>query len=475
LFQAKSLLDYRFFIDSSKFIFKKIVRMKKLLLSAILLVTLSACSWQQSEDPFAIQPEDKRVTLEGEIFPFDVSVSTKATHRLENNGSLAALLTSDIVRLDVFERKKVSVTGVKRTEKMREILVVEKVELQTVAIEDVPEKTEARFLAKDFTFVYPSRWTYSTSPDGLAYFAQKDESLRRVFLKFKVASITPEDRKLDLSVQIAGLTGIKDISTDELDREVQKITLFSNIGNNKYEFEFTASYEEFDKKKSFFALLNSFTEGEEAVLAAKELDLKQDSEILEKKLEEEQRKQDLEELIKNSTKDLPVNEDTAGDNLSELIDKVQSIIPKKPADTLAEVEESFLEEITEEVVEPESATEVSIIDQPVFINLINANAFAYASAGFGFNMKVPFGFWFRNFGAIDGSLMTMGFADQDFSALGDADFTLEIQPGSKAELTESKTDTTVSIAFSRNEESHFILSGPVEYRNAMYSIWSTLE
>lgn len=443
--------------------------MKKLVLSIILLATLSACSWQKSEDPFAIQPEDERVILEGEIFPFDVSVSTKATHRLENNGSLAALLTSDIVKLEIFERKKVAVTGVKRTEKMREILVVEKIELQTTEVEDIPEKTEARFLAKDFTFVYPVAWEYSTSPDGTAYFSERQASLRRVFLKFSVIPMMAADKKIDLSVKIAGLMGVKDINTDELDREVQKITLFSNISNNKYEFEFTASYEEFEKKKAFFSLLNSFTEGLDSVAAAKESDLKEDAKILERKLAENKKQKELELLIEKATKD-PIEKN---DNLTNLLDKVQSMVPKNSVDMLADVEEDFLEESVTDI--DDSRVEVFLDERPVFTNLINANAFTYVSKGFGFNMKVPFGFWFRNFGVVDASLMAIGFADQEFSTISEADFTLSIESGAKEALMELTTENELELFFPRNVNSHFVFRGSEFYRNAMYSIWSTIE
>ena len=80
-------------------------------------IIISACVSPEQEDPFERLPEEPVETLAGEIFPFSVSISTRATHRLENDGKLVAYLASKIVRLEDFEGRKVEVDGVWRTEK----------------------------------------------------------------------------------------------------------------------------------------------------------------------------------------------------------------------------------------------------------------------------------------------------------------------------------------------------------------------
>ena len=101
-------------------------RMKQKLIFGVLFaaLVLSACVFPEKNDPFSRLPEEAVETLEGEIFPFSVSVSTRATHRLENEGKLVAYVASDIARLSDFEGREVEIDGVRRTEKMREILML---------------------------------------------------------------------------------------------------------------------------------------------------------------------------------------------------------------------------------------------------------------------------------------------------------------------------------------------------------------
>ena len=60
---------------------------KSILLALGLAVTvLTACVLPEKEDPFERLPEENLETIEGKLFPFSVSVSTRATHRLEQDG-----------------------------------------------------------------------------------------------------------------------------------------------------------------------------------------------------------------------------------------------------------------------------------------------------------------------------------------------------------------------------------------------------
>lgn len=433
-----------------------------------LSVFLTGCEFSINKDPFE-REEVVRKTLSGEVFSFDISVATEATHRLEKGGRLVALMASDIIPLDQFVGREVEVNGVYKMEKMREIFWVESIQLLSLTQEETAEKTEERFSGKDFTFIFPASWEYSTAPDGTAYFSDKEDPARRVFLKFSVGELTKEDKKLDPNVLIANLSGHKKANNDSLKREEETITLFSNVNDaRKYTFYFVTQFEEFDKKKAFFALLNSFIEGEDEVKRQREIDLQEQAEkILEKVKEEEERKR-LEELqasVNNGEIEPEENEDDG--LLTRIVEKIKT----------EESEDESFDDIAEEVVEELAEEEEQ--KKWAFENLIDGRAYAYTSKGLKFSMKVPFGFWFVNYGAVDGKLGVIGMAKQELGSLADADIQLEIVQkeggvdGKKIDFTPTG-EMVVSFPRPGFENSYFQLIGSKEFRNAMLSVHSTI-
>ncbi|MBT6831839.1 hypothetical protein HN954_03575 [bacterium] len=423
-------------------------------------VVLTACVVPEKDDPFERLPEEKLETLSGEIFPFDISVSTRATHRLEKDEKLVALLASDIVRLEDFEGRDVELDGVFRTEKMREIFWVYVVRAQDVPVQN-SEKTEERFETKNFTFVFSVGWESSTAPNGTVHFVEKSDEARRVFLTFEVGEVSKLDKKSDPNVLIANLAGIKKTSSDELGRERQTISLFSNLSDRKYTFEFTSSFEEFEKKKEFFKLLNSFVEGSANVRHEKDKDLRAQAAAEAEKLSETPIKN--EEIIPNP-ESLPEPEIEEKEGLFSKFfgknDESESVDFEK-------VEEVFQSELFAE--EPKN-----------FTNLVNEKAFDYSSEYFGFSMKSPWGFWFNNFGATDTKLTRIGFANHKIETESDVDFWLEIVGDDRAtsKFLEKRTgaeNEIVVIKWPRTATSFFNLTGPIEFRDAMLSIQGTVK
>ena len=420
-------------------------------------IVMTACVPPAKEDPFSRLPEEKIETLEGEVFPFSVSVSTRATHRLESNNRLVALLASEIVRLEDFEGQEVEMDGVRKTEKMREIFWVEAVRVKNLEKGD-EGPFDLRFETKKFSFPYPESWEYTTSPDGTAYFVDKDDPARRVFLMFSVKEISRRDKRSDPNVLIANLAGTKKNSTDELGRERQEITLFSNLFDRKYGFVFTSSFEEFEKKKSFFRLLNSFIEGEENVRKAKEEDLKKLAE------QEAEKITNYESQITDEKDEKKVEKATEEDESEGILSK---LFGKKPT----------------AVDESESSEEKSEVEQkplPVsgeFQDLIDEKAFSYESAYYQFSMQVPFGFWFRNFGQSENVIARIGFSDQDFTGSEEAKFWLEIlgDENPPKAFSEQLDNDTLVIEFPRGKKSFFRLRGSKDFRDAMRSIHATVK
>ena len=421
---------------------------------------LNGCSVFTKEDPFARAPEKELQTLSGEVFPFSVSISTSATHRLEKDKKLVAYLFSDVVELAEFEGMKVEVDGFYSQEKMREIFSVEAIRLQGLDLEK-EEKTDERFLTKKFTFLYPKHWEVSISPDGTAYFLDKNDPARRVFLTFSVEDITKKDKSSEPNILIANFTGIKKIETDEFDRERQEVMLFSNISNQKYVFSLTSHFEEFEKKKAFFKLLNSFVEGEESVQVAQ----KEEKKELAKQEARKIKKEDLDDVSRSAVEVEPEQGQAA-----ETVKQDESAI-------------DILKNMFEEDVPTESAIEKVVqmgtlpsLPNP-FTNLIDARAFDYKSDYYGFSVKIPYGYWFKNFGPKNGSLTRMAIADHEIADESKAEFWFAIieSPKPPSEITEMQSAGNVILKAPRTATSYFQIAGPERFRDAMWSVISAVE
>ena len=446
-------------------------RQKILWVTLIVAVVISACVFPGKEDPFSRVSQERMETLSGEVFPFSVSVATRVTHRLEDNGKLVAFLASDIVRLDDFEGRRVEVDGVRRKEKMREIFWVSAIRLMDLAEKTQEEPLDERYTTKRFSFVYPPTWELSMSPSGVVHFLDKSDPARRVFLTFEAEDIERGDKKVDPDVLIANLAGTKKITTDELDRERQELMLFSNIYEKKYKFIFTSAFEEFEKKKSFFKLLNSFVEGEENVLKAKEGDLKL--------------------IAEHEAQKIQISNEQAVVEKKEEEPKSESILDKlfggeeKPAEEVTPEENAPVAEKTEETPQATTPAAPAKEDASPFVsaaggdfkNLIDDKAFLYESQYYGFRMWVPYGYWFRNFGPSENAVTRIGFSDQDFTDPVDAKFWLEVlnDANPPKAFTESVNDTRVVIDSPRDDKSFFKFNGLKTYRDAMRSIQATVE
>ncbi len=440
-------------------------------------VVISACVFPGKDDPFSRVSQERMETLSGEIFPFSVSVATRVTHRLESNGKLAAFLASDIVRLDDFEGQRVEVDGVRRKEKMREIFWVSAIRLLDLDKQTEQEPLDERYITKRFSFVYPPTWERSVSPAGVVHFLDKSDEARRVFLTFEAEDLERGDKKTDPNVLIANLAGIKKMTTDELDRERQELVLFSNIYDKKYKFVFTSAFEEFEKKKSFFKLLNSFVEGEENVLKAKEDDLKLIAE------RESQKIQSSEKLVVTEEKPEEPKSESILDKLFGGEEKTEEVVAQEPEKTDAETVEKQKEEVpapakgTPPASAKEDASPLVFSASGDFTNLIDDKAFLYESQYYGFRMWVPYGYWFRNFGPSENAVARIGFSDQDFTNPVDAKFWLEIlnDANPPKSFAEKINDTRVVIESPRDDASFFRFNGLKAFRDAMRSIQATVE
>lgn len=423
---------------------------------AFVLLFLTACVWpEKSSDPFERLPEEKLETIEGTIYPFSVSVKTSATHRLEKDNRLVAFLASNIVRLEDFEGRKVQLDGTMRTEKMREIFWVEAIRLQEVISLDELEPLDLRYSTKTFSFLYPHNWEYTQAPNGTLYFKDKNDAAGRVFLTFTPSEVSSADTNIEKNVLISNMAGTKNISTDDSGQERQELVLFSNRSNQKYSFVFLSPFEDFERKQAFFKLLNSFIEGEEKVYEALESDKKEQAARQAKQAEFLR----LQELL----------------NSSDIIEEED--VSEKESLEEEDGEDASSEEDLKEVEEKPATTPATPSFElgGDFTNEIDDRAFYYESSHYNFSMKVPYGYWFKNFGPVEGAIAKIAFAKQDIASFAERDFALSILSGEfEGKPTESVEAGILTIKAPRSGNTYYRLRGPAGFRDSMWSVVSTI-
>ena len=430
------------------------------------IIFLSACAFPEQEDPFERLPEEPLDTIAGELFPFAVSVSTRATHRLERGGKLVGYLTSDLVRLEDFEGQSVELQGVWRTDKMREIFWVESV--RVAGETETEDSGESRFTTKNFTFLYPSSWDYTESPDAKLFFIDKTDPNRRVFLTFSVEKFSPEAERIDPNIVLGSLAGTKEILPTDGAREKEIITLYSNLGTDKYVFQANYSFDDFDKKRALLSLLESFVEGESQVATVLEGEKIKAAELEANKLQESVEQEKLEAKAKLVDEIVDPENETFLDKLLNKTPEIEKPLAAEPevsqaSDPVEEVQEAIKEAVTLESVQ-------------VFENLIDNRAYSYNSPAFKLSIKTPFGHWFQNFGAIGGSLFAIGFADNVIGGTGDVDFWLRGKTGTPPTSTTATLEgETLVITKQRTETSFFEMRGPVQFKDAMWSVLESIQ
>jgi hypothetical protein len=253
---------------------------------------------------------------------------------------------------------------------------------------------------------------------------------------------------------IANMAGNKVSSTFDSGQVRQKITLFSNLfENKKYVFVFNNNSEDFSRKKDFFKLLNSFIEGEENVQIAHEEELKKMAEAEVKLVQEDEKNKETE---------------AAKEEYSE---KEEGSIISRIFGSDDEKEKQTIDSIAKE----EEHTEIILNNE--FRNLIDDKAFYYESSYYKFSMKVPYGLWFKNFGQNEDYIAQIGFAEHEVDSRANSSFLLNIISSDLPinEFMETQDGENLVIKFPRNDKSYYELRGSIDYRDYMRSVQSTIE
>lgn len=446
-----------------------------------LALGISACMLplekEENENFFEKGVQREIITLDGEIYPFSVSISTRATHRLANiDGKLIAYLYSEIVDLESFENRIVEVDGYWQRENMQEVFYVEAIRLQNTSLEEVEEEPlPRRFETRRFTFTFPPDWEYSLAPDGVAHFLDKKDQNRTVFLMFSVEDLNREDFQKEPNISVSGMMGVREITSPSDHQERQVVDMFSNVYDKKYHFVFMGDEEE---KQDFLQMMNSFVEGEEQVKNVIEREKRMLAEREASKLEAQALAQEQNPEDEKS-EDLKKGEEETGD-----ADFLEDSFPEdQGTGDVREIAQKYL--LEKDLDEPSSETNVPSLTEEErqailsreFTNLIDENAFLYRSDYYSLSLKVPFGYWFRNFGPQEGTIFSIGFADNEISQKKEVDFWLHgiASPAPEKEFQEFFENGNLVITFPRDHTSHFRWEGPVSFRDAMQSILLSIE
>jgi hypothetical protein len=357
--------------------------------------------------------------------------------------------------------------GVWRNEKMRQIFWVEGIRVASL-MTDKEEEDEGplRFTTKKFTMLVPSTWEYSLAPNGVAYFLNKEDPARRVFLTFAVEDYSPESGIDNPNISMNGFTGMKTNTTDENGKEREIITLYSNIDPIKYVFTATYFFDDFETKKSVFDVLQSFVEGEAAV---------QEVVIAEQKAKAEA---EAEKLAKAEAAiaeaEAAENEEDSEEEDESAVDKAKGLISG-----LLSGDEDENEEETKEVEKEEMSTvdpTPVVVSNSDYTNLIDDRAYTYEST-LGFSLKVPYGNWFRSFGAYDGSLTAIGVANAEVNSAADVQMWVKVLTKDKPseKTVELITADGVTLIKKRDNNSVYELTGPVSQRDTLWSIADSIQ
>ncbi len=439
--------------------------MKKIF-SLIIILTISfGLSGCELTNPFkekkAFEPLTEEVleTISGKLFPFSVSVSTNASHRLEKNSKLVAYIASDVVNLKKFENQEVDVTGVWRHEKMRQIFWVESIHIKTPKkiIKNTEPKYE-RLKMKDFSFVYPNSWEKTLSPDDKAYFVDKKDSFRKVFLTFSVEPFSPEASTEKPNMKINEFSGIKTVKIEN-GIEKESVKLFSQKGIWQYNFESRVKPDDFERKKEILRLLMSFVEGEEnvrnAIIEEQKALAKKESEKIEIPKKPEENSEE-----KNSENNLDKKSE---ENTSESKTEITK-------------NSSSLNQDSEEKNKSEKNSEKDY-QFAVYEEKIDNRAYTYNNSYKGVFMKIPYGFWFRSLGAQYGSEHEVGIAKKQVNKYSDAEIFVKVFVIDKPLKNQKElvVKNRVILTKNRNKKTVYEVSGPEKYRDEIWSIFNSLK
>lgn len=456
--------------------------MKKLWIVFVCGLFLTACVLPEKNDPFERLPEETTEILSGELFPFSVSISTRATHRLEADGKLQGYLASDIVQLDAFEGREVEVEGVFRAEKMRPIFWVEKISVKNLP-EKVSEETHKRFKTKHFTFTYPIDWEYTLAPNGTAYFLDRNDPTRRVFFTFSVLEKTEIDTDAnDIDALISGFPAIREQIKIPGGKTQDTVELFSNTSDKVYKLVFTG-----ENITAFEDLIESFIEGADNIARAIEEELKARANAEAEKVRQE--------ALKATPLEATTEEKELKSGFFENLfsrDKNTSQHPQEgnPSESTPshlETESKESEDIREkeaseeDLAEPfdtENLDQVSQFGEP-YINIIDERAFPYQNNYLGLSLKSPYGYWFRNFGKSDISAADIGFSDESFTQKNQVKVWLRIigddDPLNSPAEQLSADGARLVIEKKRNANSIYRIEGSPYFRDMMWSVLESIE
>jgi len=471
--------------------------MKKFLIFPLTLIfsfTLSACVKNPPSFENRVggteQKEGELLTYTGIIEPIQITLYQEGTHQIKTEEGGVVMIQSPTINLNNYVNKKVTIRGSIQKLGPNEKGVFTVTEIQLL---DAAEGEMGNFesIKWSFGFDYPAQWILFENTDGVSL---KNEGVEMVkvtvynldtSLENFVAAHEIED---GTPVTVAGQKSLRYTSES-------KIRLYiPNLSKKKvYKIENQSTE---DNKPAFYTLLESFKILEGKTIGGDKCGGVENITCPEGFRCELQSGEDQAEGAcvpvedKKTALDCPFvakpdnctnfEPSTLGLNgcptsykcldapTEEPLPKATS--PTTKPTTINQVTPTPEKTVSEPSSEPEDELEIASIPE---IKVDSNRMRLYENTKRNFSMNYPRNWYYESFGAIEGHVWAVGFADKELDGFESAIVTLVIEKGEGIDKKELKGDRFI-IQVPRDTDTHFVLNGPLWMKDVLEAMGASL-
>jgi hypothetical protein len=471
---------------------------KALLLLAplILIFTLIGCgdkppSLEDRVNDYKEIEGEEELSFTGVIESFEFDIYKDGTHQIFTEENELIIIQSPTINLNNYIDKKVTITGSmqKLIDNKGKVFTVEDVKLLEIDEGEIVEYENQSF---GFKLNYSNIWNLKEDADGISF---KSGGEKRVTVDVYNADmdlnefVTFHEIEDGTSVTIAAQRSMRYVEEDEIrlyvpnpsKEKVYKIIFFGEEELQKELFyDFLESFELIVKRK----VVGEKCGGEEALECPEEFrceleSAESDAEGVCVPLDGEEIDPDCPFVpVPSGCTDYAVKSKNINDcpTSYECLDPVNESADNPSADE--PIDEPADEPIEEPIYEPagvepepepepvavEEPADDSSADEPTGEPEILNNMRLYENPHKDFSIRYNRNFYYASYGAINGTIWSVGFADAPLDSYSDAIITVVILEGASAGKREQKGDKYL-VEAPRDNESHFLITGPLERKD----------
>lgn len=483
----------------------------KILISFTLLFTLTACGNPpdlEDRESGIDQVDVEITTYTGVIETFEIDIYQDGTHQIRTEEGEVVVIQSPKVNLNNYIDQKVVITGFiqKSTDSNSSVFTVEEIEFKEFKAGDVDEYENQKF---GIYFEYPSLWILKEDADGLVIRSggEKRVSLGVYNTNAEVDEfVTFHEIEEGTSVTVAGERSLRYVESDEIriyipntsKEKVYKVIFFDGgkKGEKELFYDLLESIELFRVKdktgekcggtKGLECPEDFRCELESAKLRADGICVSivdagnsdcpfvptpagcNDYKV---KSENKNGCPTNYECLDPEPVEEPEDEEKSGTNETDPLDPSDIIDDGEDEETEDEPEEEVAEEsepepepVADDVEEDETAPAAPKIKDGMRL---------YENPHKDYSVNYPKNYYYRSFGAISGTIWATGFADDPLDAFSDAVISIVIlEDKGSGKVTE--TTGTYSVEVDRDNNSHFLISGPADMNEVIDAMAETV-